>query len=681
MKFKLLFNRQQLKALSAIFIISIFCISVVIFSLQQVMQTLLEKDANMSGMRWAEQVEKNTPNIGQIRAGTADAYEQLSGLDYLSEAGQIYRYDYINAVGQLVFTIGSYHPQTSTEEAAHHAHSHPEDAAISSVQPSELAVNLNRDLQHKIHRQVVSEDHLHSVGLHSGDGISSPDYYAVVIHPIMLKGVFKGAIVMYVDQSEKRNLFKNTMISLAFILLAASLLGFTLISYVYLKLRKKADKALVKANFFENYDVSTGLLNRDAFFKAVDAFIDSERGKKIRHAMYYMDMDEFQKINYKYGQEVGDVLLKEIGNTLNSVANAQCIVSRLGNDIFAVFQIHSNTDESVERSIGQLQSLIAREYRVNQHTISLSMTLGVALTSGHETSSENILSCAEIALHYAKKSARGQHLIYREGMKKSLQQRAELENKIIMAQRNSGFEIHYQPFFAAHNTKLMGFEALIRLPSQGGNYISPAEFIPLAEELSLIDDIGAWVLNEAMRFAGSWPDELILAVNLSTRQFEANTLVATVREALQKNQFPATRLELEITEGLILQDTESNIGQLQQLKDMGISISMDDFGTGYSSLAYLWRFPFDKIKIDQSFLHNFTQQRKKTSDIVRTIITLAHSLDMQVTAEGVDTLQKKDMLQREKCDLLQGYYLAKPLPTDRVTTMLAQFERLSNQVK
>ena len=664
MRFKFLFNRQQLKVVSAIFFTIICCVSVVIYSLQQVMQTLLEKDANISGMRWAEQVEKHTPNIAAIIGGTLQVSELLPALDRLSEAGQIYRYDYINAVGKTVATLGSYHPQTLTTQAEHHAHSHDEETSVELLDPPDKV------LQQDIHRKIFSIEHMHTVGLHTGDGLANPSDYAIVVHPILSKGVLKGAIVVYVDQSEKRNLFTKTMFKLAFILLAASGIGFTLISYFYLLLRKKADKALVKADFFANFDIGTGLLNRDAFFKAVDKIISSERQQGIRHARYYIDMDEFQKVNYKYGQEVGDTLLKEIGNTLNSLANAQCVVSRLGNDAFAVFQINSSTDDSVKLFIDQLQSLIAREYTVKGHNISLSVTLGVALTASQQAHSEDILSCADIALHYAKKSARGQYLIYKEGMKKSLAQRDALEHEIIMAHKEQRFEIHYQPFYAANNTELKGFEALIRLPSHSGEYISPAEFIPLAEELSLIDEIGAWVLNEAMRFASSWPEHLTLAVNLSTRQFEANTLVGVVDRALREHDFIASRLELEITEGLILQDTDSNIGQLQQLKDLGVCISMDDFGTGYSSLAYLWRFAFDKIKIDQSFLHNYEQQSKKTADIVRTIIILAHSLDMLVTAEGVDTQAKKDMLQLENCDLLQGFYLSKPLPEYRVRSLL-----------
>jgi len=664
MGFQFLFNGQQLKVVSAIFITFIGCVSIALFALQQVMQTLLEKDANMSGMRWAEQVEKNTPDIVGILSGSSDFSTKLPALDRLSEVGQIYRYDYINKSGARIATLGSYHPPTSTAQAAHHAHSHQDKT---SEVPT---ANTNHLELHEIQQQVTSIDHKHTVGLHTGDGIANPSAYAIVVHPILFAKVVQGGIIVYVDQTEKRDLFKKTMLQLVFILLAVSLVGFTLICYFYLFLRRKADRALIQADFFANFDAGTGLLNREAFYKSVDEIIDATPQQAFRHTMYYIDMDEFQKVNFKYGQDVADALLKEIGNTLKNLANAQCIVARLGNDAFAVFQTGLNSDASIKLFINQLQSLIAREYSLNQYNIRLSMTLGIALSNSKEASSEELLSCADIALHYAKKSARGHYLIYKEGMKKSLAQRNILENEIVMAYQEERFELHYQPFYAANSLELKGFEALIRLTDSSGEYISPAEFIPLAEELSLIDDIGAWVLNEAMCFARHWPENLTLAVNLSTRQFEANTLVSVVEAALVEHHFSASRLELEITEGLLLKDTDSNLSQLQQLKDIGVFISMDDFGTGYSSLAYLWRFAFDKIKIDQSFLHNFEQEQKKTSDIIRTIITLAHSLDIQVTAEGVDTVEKKEMLQLENCDLLQGFYLAKPLPAYRVNTML-----------
>jgi len=241
---------------------------------------------------------------------------------------------------------------------------------------------------------------------------------------------------------------------------------------------------------------------------------------------------------------------------------------------------------------------------------------------------------------------------------------------------HDGFVLHYQPVFEIKNRKLIGFEALVRLPAPDGGLIPPATFIPIAEEMHLIDRVGAWVLREACRAATSWPSDLIVAVNLSPSQFDAGDIVAIVAEALRSSGLEPNRLELEVTETLLLRDGDATLATLRRFKAMGVSIAMDDFGTGYSSLSYLWKFPFDKIKIDRSFMEGFGKSRGDVETVVKSLVALGREMKMRVTVEGVETVQQVEFLYDADADQVQGFYFGKPMPATQIgAELLDDFRR------
>jgi EAL domain-containing protein (putative c-di-GMP-specific phosphodiesterase class I) len=252
-------------------------------------------------------------------------------------------------------------------------------------------------------------------------------------------------------------------------------------------------------------------------------------------------------------------------------------------------------------------------------------------------------------------------------MDEMMQQRLKLERIIRDAVAHNGFVLHYQPIFEMDRKHLVGFEALVRLPAPDGALIPPATFIPVAEELRLIDRIGAWVLQEACRTARSWPEDLTVAVNLSPAQFESGMIESAVAEALEGSGLAPHRLELEITETLLLSNSEATMATLRRLKAMGLSIVMDDFGTGYSSLSYLWKFPFDKIKIDRSFMESFEKSGHDVETVVKTIIALGREMNMRVTVEGVETPGQVDFLYDAKADQVQGFYFGQPVPASNIS--------------
>ena len=305
------------------------------------------------------------------------------------------------------------------------------------------------------------------------------------------------------------------------------------------------------------------------------------------------------------------------------------------------------------------------------------VTIGVALAPADGSTSERLLKSADLALYAGKAGGRCCVRFFLPDMDAALQARLRLEKLIREAIAGDGFVLHYQPVFEMSGKRLLGFEALVRLPASDGTLIQPADFLPVAEEMRVIDKIGAWVLHEACRSAKSWPDNLTVAVNLSPAEFACGDIVDIVVAALNETRLDARRLELEITEHLLLGNDERTMAQLRELKALGVSIVMDDFGTGYSSLSYLWKFPFDKIKIDRSFMEGFSGSGRDVETVIKTIIALGRELNMRVTVEGVETVNQAAFLRGADADQVQGFYFGRPVPAEEVGAELAKELRQS----
>jgi EAL domain-containing protein (putative c-di-GMP-specific phosphodiesterase class I) len=300
----------------------------------------------------------------------------------------------------------------------------------------------------------------------------------------------------------------------------------------------------------------------------------------------------------------------------------------------------------------------------------------VALAPAHGNDVKRLIKCAELGLDKAKKSGRNCIRFFTPEMAARLDERLEIEQSIRDAIANESFDLHFQPLLNLRSGRLTGFEALLRLPAHGGDFVPPAVFIPLAEEMGLIDAIGMWAIRQACRTAVHWPPHLTVAVNLSPAQFLAGKVASVVADALAESGLDPYRLELEITENMLLSDADTVLAELGRLKAMGVKIAMDDFGTGYSSLRYLWRFPFDKLKIDGAFMRGLDGRDRNVEQIVRTIVALGRSLDLTVTAEGVENAHQLAFLREIDCDQVQGFLYGRPMPaTDLAATILADYWR------
>ena len=412
------------------------------------------------------------------------------------------------------------------------------------------------------------------------------------------------------------------------------------------------------------HDQLTGLPNRLLFAEHMRSLLNADEAEE-GIALLCIDLDRFKSVNDTLGHPAGDALLRVVGQRLRGCTRASDMVVRLGGDEFAIIQ--QGQPEAATSLAQRVISTLAEPFEIDGHRISIGGSVGIAVTGEALCTAEALLKSADLALYRAKAEGRGVWRFFEADMDLRMQARRQMEFDLREAVALGQFEVFYQPLMRG-DEGIAGFEALVRWRHPERGLVGPSDFIPLAEEVGLIPAIGRWVLQRACADAVTWPARLKVAVNLSPSQFRG-PLVEEVMDALNASGLPPSLLELEITESIMLADEEKVLSTLHRLRALGTRIAMDDFGTGYSSLGYLRRFPFDKIKIDQSFVRNMTD-RQDCLAIVRAVIGLGRSLGMSVNAEGVETDDQREALLGEGCLELQGYLFSKPKPASEVAELL-----------
>ena len=435
-------------------------------------------------------------------------------------------------------------------------------------------------------------------------------------------------------------------------------------------------EAQAQISHMAHHDALTGLANRTQLVEKLQNALTALPSRGGGIAVHFIDLDRFKSVNDTLGHDGGDFLLRTVAERLRSVIRIDDTVARLGGDEFVVVQTGVSDRDQVKEFARRLTSAVTAPMKLREQAIVATVSVGVAVAPADGSNPERLLKSADLALYKAKADGRNCIRFFLAEMDTELQARFKLEKIVREAVLRDGFELHYQPVFEISERRLVGFEALIRLPAEDGTLIPPLVFIPVAEDLRLIDKVGAWVLREACRTAATWPEYLTVAVNLSPAQFLAGSVSDIVAAALKEAGLAAHRLELEITETLLLGNSEATMAELQTLKAMGVAIVMDDFGTGYSSLSYLWRFPFDKIKIDRSFMQGFEGSSRDAKTVVKTIIALGRELNMRVTVEGVETATQAAFLDKADGDQAQGFFFGRPVPASEVSAnILADFQK------
>ena len=609
----------------------------------------LRRSAQQAGERWAQLATHTMPDLARALSGdgiTPAAREQLLRLGRSSGA---FRFKLFDAAGRRVLLSddlaqpGALPPPSESEGIGHAA----QDTA-------KLAIR-NQVLAGQVHSEVIREARP-----------GRPAVYSETYVPVMRDGKVLGVMEVYVDQTELAASIGDVVTRILGAALLVLLLMLAIAGYQFRLRLNQQRGAQARVRYMAHHDALSGALNRTSFSEVLEkaAWRRAEGGPSF--SLLCIDLDRFKEVNDSMGHAAGDEVLRLATQRLKDAVREGDQVARLGGDEFAILLPGVASVEAVTPLAQRVVQALAQPYDVHGQRVRCGGSVGIAIHGLDATDPDDLLGKADMALYRAKADGRGTFSFYDVAMDRQMQARRELTQDLRGAVAGDQLTLHYQPLYGSDGLTLTGYEALLRWQHPTLGNVPPVEFIPLAEETGLIDAIGQWVLQRACLDAAAWPAPLRVAVNLSAAQFASGDLVGTVSQALADAGLSARRLELEITESLLMNNTDAVLATLRALADMGVPIAMDDFGTGYSSLAYLWRFPFDKVKIDRAFTHNL-QNDAKVGLIVRSIITLAHSLDIRVNAEGVETPSQMAVLQEHGCDELQGFLLGRPGPTQGLT--------------
>ena len=588
---------------------------------------MLRADAQSTSSAWAATLLDSVDDMPAIVAGVSPSDKARHLLEYATQVGEIYRYKIWNNAGHLVFIS---------------------ERMSSFLEPTTSVA----DLEQRIAGSTSTEaDH--------GKHLEDPAYFADSYIPIKQNGAVIGTFEVYLDQTADRALYERSFlltesIIATLVLIAGGLPGFM----VYRKMMAHR-AAQAESLFLAEHDSLTGIPNRKRLGETARTAMAWTRRNKSHVAALLIDLDRFKEVNDSFGHGAGDELLKAFAARLKTAIREEDLVARLGGDEFVILQVGMAQPSGAGALADRLMKVLSAPYDIGDSQLVCGASIGVAIAPADAEEWDTLLSCADTALYKAKSEGRNTVCFFEVGMDATLRERRRIEADLRRALETNAFQLAYQPLFSFQDNSLLGFEALLRWP-EGWGPQSPAVFVPIAEESGMIVPIGAWVLETACRAAASWATPVKVAVNLSPVQFRHGDIFAVVEKALNDSGLDPSRLELEVTESLWLQNTDAVLDQLTRLRRMGISIALDDFGTGYSSLTYLWKFPFDKVKIDRSFVMEM-EVDPKAAAIVNTIVAMGRTLELSITAEGVETQAQAQALKDAGCDQAQGYLYGRPL--------------------
>jgi diguanylate cyclase (GGDEF)-like protein len=635
---RLLSNDRWIIVALVTMILFLGCVGVLLSGLAST--HMLRNDTISTSSTWAESLQQSADIPGLI-GGAPPSETALQVLANASRVGDVYRYSIWDQSGRLVYFS---------------------ERMPSSAGRTSFASLYKLRIADKIRSGVPFAT------LATGEAPENPPFFGVSWVPLQSEGKSIGVIEIYIDQSADRVLYQHSflitegIIALA-VLLAVSLPGFLL----YRKILDQRS-AHAEAVYLAGHDELTGTANRKQLAETAKALLAWSRQNKSYIAAMLLDLDHFKEINDSFGHSAGDEVLKEFARRLQSTIRGRDVVARLGGDEFVILQVGMEQPSGAGVLADRLMEKLSEPYAIGDLQIACRASIGVAVSPTDAEDWDQLLSFADVAMYKAKSEASNRVCFFAAGMDAAFRERRQLETDLRRAMDTIAFQLAYQPLFSCNGSELLGFEALLRWP-EGWEPQSPVTFIPVAEESGLIVPIGAWVLQTACRTAVTWAKPLKIAVNLSPVQFRHGDIVGVVQRALDASRLDPSRLELEVTESLLLQDTDTVLEQLTQLRALGISIALDDFGTGYSSLSYLWKFPFDTIKIDRSFVSEMTLDGKAEA-IVNTIVALGNTLDLKVTAEGVETQAQVRALVAAGCDQAQGYLFGRPLSSSSALALV-----------
>lgn len=616
----------------------------IVAAMRHIQQSHLEQMAGESAVQWTRFVAGSVPGIELVMAGGAVTDQTLDHLKRLRQTENLFRFRFYDPEGDLVLSSDDLGPVADGEAALARERA--------TLQPE------SREDARQAAREATT-----LVRLHEGGTANEPAMYSEAYVALVRDGRVLGVVQVDVDQVSAANAVRAAFARLALVVgLVLHVLAAIGAFYWFRRLRNQR-RAEERVRYLAHHDVLSGALNRASFSDEIDTAILRHTRSGTGFAVLCLDLDRFKEVNDSLGHAAGDDVLRQVAQRLFQTVRQGDQLARLGGDEFAILQSGVRQPEDVTRLAKRVIAKLSEPFELSGQSVVCGASVGAAIFGVDAVEKEDLLHKADLALYRAKSEGRGEFSFYDASMDAQLQERRTLTRDLRQALESDQLELYFQPLYEGDGESLVGYEALVRWRHPQRGFVPPSEFVPLAEDTGLIDPLGRWVLRRACAEAARWPEHLSVAVNLSAAQFRNGDLIEIVARALDESGLPSSRLGVEITESLLMSNTEQVISALRKLSAMGVRIAMDDFGTGYSSLAYLWRFPFDKLKIDRAFTQNM-ENDPKVSLIVRSIISLAHSLQIRVNAEGVETEHQLETLRRHGCDELQGYLLGRPAPSD-----------------
>jgi len=586
----------------------------------------LEHEALVAEERIRAQMLKD-PQVVHNALTVPGAAPQLSEIfDASGYAPRVLRYELYNAKGRLLFTSG-------------HANLRLDVPPLNvTAKPGQRGT---------------------AISLHSSAEDAGSSNFAVLRVPIDINADAGGTLIVYLDQSDQASVLSSYFSLIALVTLGLLGIGVaTPVAFAWMRSRER-EQAEEQVRYLQSHDALTGLANRRAFAERLGDALIRMKQDNTHIAVICLDIDKFKEINDAAEHGGGDQVLREIGVRITDILRERDIIARLGADEFAIALVGISNLGDVMSFMNRLVAALQQPFLIAGKETLITTSVGIALAPADGDTASTVLRHSTIALSRAKGDGGQRMCFFEESMDKALQRRRTVEHELRLALGREEFEVAYQPQYDLETGEQCGSEALIRWHHPLHGKIAPGHFITVAEDTGLIVPIGEWVLRRACWDAMGWPEHLAVAVNLSPAQFRDSDIAETVADILHETGLPAQRLELEITESLLINDTEEVLSKLNRLRELGVKIAMDDFGTGYSSLSYLARFPFSKIKIDRQFIRNMTRDPAMRA-IVRTIIALGKSLDVTITAEGVETPEQAKILREFGCGQVQGFLYGRP---------------------
>ena len=607
--------------------------------------SMLRADTEASAKSWGEYIVSRVPQIDRIMTGDEPMEIAAAYLWGRNEFGSLRRFRLYDQLGyeRMDSSQADFRPLSSGGQLRRNFN------AVSVFETGETSFDFVHD--------VVDDN---------------PVYTARTLVPLVADEQPVGVLEVISDETHNWTSMRGQFVRTGFEIAGLVLLAFLLPGILYLRRTGQLEFAANRLRQTVEYDALTGTLNRAAFSAVLRSQINAANANGQLVAVHFIDLDRFKNVNDALGHGVGDQLLAATAQRLRRSLGTRERLARLGADEFAIMQpFYDSARDAVPQLGKDIVREMARPFLIEGNEIQIGASVGYAISPQDGETVDELVRAADIALAHAKESARGEAVAFDHGMEAERHKRQRIEARLRHALANQKFEIHYQPLYGVDGSVLRGFEALLRLKEEDGTPISPEVFVPIAEETGLIGAIGHWVLLQSARTAREWPDDLMVSVNLSPIQFQSHDIPSVVRDVLKQTGLPARRLELEITESVLIADTDKVLNALREIKDLGVSIALDDFGTGYSSLGYLWSFPFDKLKVDKSFMTDLADSSSKSREILATIVALGKVLDLKITAEGVETKEQAEVLRSLDCDLVQGFLFGRPLDQDALASLLS----------